>query len=94
MRATAHVCAALGVKLFTEWQPRCSDRESIVVDNLSHDRCEGMTTAELQAYVEETELGFPAPLRTWMHHPRVDYNLGPQLVTWLQMKHPGLLMYT
>ena len=94
VRATAHVCSALGVRLYTEWQPRCSDRESSVVDNLSHDRCLGMTRAELQAYLDERKLGFPDPLLTWMKQPRVDYNLGPQLVSWLQVEHPDLFCFT
>lgn len=91
IRATAHVCAALKVELFTEWQPRCSDRETVVVDNLSHDRCEGMTGQEVQCYLEEPMDGFPAPLLAWMRQPRVDYSLGPLLVAWLHSHFPELL---
>ena len=65
-----------------------------MVDNLSHDRCMGMTRAELKAYLDERKLGFPDPLITWMKQPRVDYNLGHQLVSWLQVEHPDLLCST
>ena len=62
VRACAHVCAALNINLHTEWRRRRSDRNTKVVDNLSHDRCEDMMSEELQAYLSETQDGFPEPL--------------------------------
>ena len=84
IRATAHVCAELRIDLHTEWQARCSDRMTTVVDNLSHDRCQGLSSSELSAYLEEKQLSFPAPLLAWMYQPRIDLNLGPMLVKWLR----------
>ena len=88
VRATAHVCAALHIDLHTEWQLRRSDRLTEAVDNLSHDRCLGLSADELEAYLSEEQEGFPAPLLAWMNSPRIDYNLGPQLVEWLKIKYP------
>ena len=84
VRATAHVCAALDIDLHTRWQPRRSDHGTIAVDNLSHDRCEGLTEMELEAYLTEKQNGFPDPLLAWMRRPRVDLNLGIELVEWLK----------
>ena len=84
IRATAHVCAFLNINLHLEWQRRRSDRYTIVVDNLSHDRCEGLTQDEMAQYLSEPMVGFPGPLLRWMHSPRVDYNLGIELVEWLR----------
>ena len=91
VRATAHVCAALHINLHTEWQLRRSDRRTEVVDNLSHDRCQGLSVEELEAYLSEGQDSFPSPLLAWMNSPRVDYNLGPQLVEWLRLKYPMVL---
>ena len=88
VRATAHVCAVLHINLHTEWQLRRSDRLTEVVDNLSHDRCKGLSADELEAYLSEDQEGFPLPLLAWMNSPRIDYNLGPQLVDWLKVKYP------
>ena len=85
LRATAHVCAALRIDLFTRWQERRSDRCTIVVDNLSHDRCEELNKEELTAYLHEKQCGFPEPLLAWMRKPRVDVNLGIELVNWLKL---------
>ena len=87
VRAVAHVCAALGIDLHTRWQARRSDRETIIVDNLSHDRCEGLNKEELEAYLDEKQDCFPEPLLTWMRNPRVDLNLGIELVRWLELKY-------
>ena len=86
IRATAHVCAELCIELHTEWQARRSDRMTEVVDNLSHDRCQGLNASELAAYLKESQVGFPAPLLAWMYQPRIDWNLGPALVKWLKEK--------
>ena len=83
VRACGHVCAALRIDLHTRWRRRRTDRHTIVVDNLSHDRCEGMTPEELKAYLDETQDGFPEPLLVWMKTPRPDIHLGINLVRWL-----------
>ena len=85
--ATAHVSATLQIDLHTEWQPRRTDRYSEVVDNLSHDRCSGLSPAELQAYLEEDQDCFPPPLLSWMRSPRIDSSLGPRLVAWMKGRH-------
>ena len=87
IRAIAHVCAALDIDLHTRWLPRRSDQCTIAVDNLSHDRCEGLNHLELEAYVTEKQVSFPDPLLAWMRKPRVDLNLGIELVIWLKSKH-------
>ena len=84
IRATAHVCAMLEINLYMEWQPRRSDRCTKVVDNLSHDLCEDLLPVEVQAYLMETQLGFPSPLLKWLRNPRSDFNLGPKLIRWLE----------
>ena len=83
VRAAAHVCAFLNVQLYTEWQPRRSDRPTEVVDDLSHDLCESLSRAELVAYLKEEQVGFPEPLLLWLRAPKVDLNLGVRLVEWL-----------
>ena len=83
VRACGHVCAALNIDLHTEWRRRRTDRYTVVVDDLSHDRCKEMSREELQAYLVETQDGFPEPLLTWMKAPRTDLNLGINLVRWL-----------
>ena len=92
IRATAHVCAYLNIELHVEWQRRRSDRCSVAVDNLSHDRCEGLTREEISQYLAEPMNGFPDPLLRWMKAPRVDYNLGIELVEWckLQVHKPSV----
>ena len=87
VRATAHVCAYLDIKLYTEWQARRSDRFTDVVDNLSHDLCGTLNEDELEAYLTETLICFPKPLLAWMKSPRIDVNLGIQLVDWLALKN-------
>ena len=49
-------------------------------------RCEEMTAEELQAYLSETQDGFPEPLLVWMKAPGPDMNLGINLVKWLTAK--------
>ena len=78
------MCAFLNINLHLEWQRRRSDRYTVVVDNLSHDRCEGLTQDEMARYLSEPMVGFPGPLLRWMNSPRVDYNLGIELVEWLK----------
>ena len=86
VRASGHVCAALNINLHTKWRRRRTDRHTIVVDNLSHDRCREMSPEELQAYLNESQDGFPEPLLDWMEAPRPDMNLGIKLVRWLADK--------
>ena len=86
IRATAHVCAFLNIDLHVEWQRRRSDRCSVAVDNLSHDRCEGLTPEEISQYLAEPMNGFPDPLLWWMKAPRVDYDLGIKLVEWCKLQ--------
>ena len=86
IRATAHVCAFLNIDLHVEWQRRRSDRCSVAVDNLSHDRCEGLTPEEISQYLAEPMNGFPDPLLRWMKAPRVDYDLGIKLVEWCKLQ--------
>ena len=91
VRATAHVCAALHISLYTEWQLRRTDRWTEVLDNLSHDRCQGMNGEELQAYLSEPQDGFPPPLLVWMEAPHCDYNLGIRLVAWMKTRFPHIM---
>ena len=84
LRAVGHICAFLNIDLHLQWQRRRSDRCSVAVDNLSHDRCEGLTQEETSCYLSESKVGFPEPLLRWMKGPRVDYNLGIELVEWLK----------
>ena len=83
VRATAHVCAFLNVDLYTEWQPRRSDRSTVIVDDLSHDLCASLNQEEMEAYCEEKLTGFPDPVLAWMKSPRIDAYLGHHLVAWL-----------
>ena len=89
VRATAHVCAYLDIDLYTEWQPRRSDRFTDVADDLSHDLCRALNKEELEAYIAEEMICFPGPLLAWMKAPRIDANLGIQLVDWLTMNARG-----
>ena len=84
VRAIAHICAELDITLFAEWRPRRSSRETVAVDDLSHDCCESLTAEELKSYIEEPMLTFPDPLLAWLKEPRRDHDLGPSLVAWLR----------
>ena len=84
IRAIGHLCAFLNVDLHTEWQLRRTSRYTEVVDNLSHDCCQGLTKEELQSYVAENRVGFPEPLLIWMRKPWKDWSLGNRLVDWLK----------
>ena len=66
VRAAAHVCAYLNVRLYTEWRPRRTDRPTEVVDDLSYDLCGSLNNEELEAYVKEKQEGLPEPLLVWL----------------------------
>ena len=87
VRATAHVCAELNVKLFVEWQRRCSSRETIAADSLSHDRTDSLLLEETDSYLTETMNGFPEPRWKWMEDPKGNIDLGPKLVMWLRNRY-------
>ena len=84
VRAMGHVCAFLNIDLHTEWQIRRTDRYTEVVDNLSHDCCQGLNMEEIQSYISEACEGFPEPLLIWMRSPWKDWSLGIRLVEWLK----------
>ena len=84
VRAMGHVCAFLNIDLHTEWQIRRTDRYTEVVDNLSHDCCQGLNMEEIQSYISEPCEGFPEPLLIWMRSPWKDWSLGIRLVEWLK----------
>ena len=88
IRAARVVAANCGIDIYTEWEPRRTSRGSRVADNLSHNLLRELTHQELEAYLENGYVNFPAPILQWMAHPEPDQSLGLKCVKWIRSKHP------
>ena len=88
IRAARVVAAGLGATIHTSCIPRCSSREAVVADDLSHCRTSRLSSAELTAFLQGGHISFPDPILKWMQSPRPDTSLGMCCLQWIKKKHP------
>ena len=88
IRAARVVAAGLGATIHTSWTPRCSSRETVVADDLSHCRTARLSAAELAAFLKEGHISFPEPILNWMENPRPDPSLGVRCLHWIKRRNP------
>ena len=88
VRAARVVAAALGTTLHTTWIPRCSSREAIIADDLSHCKTASLSKSELAAFLDRGQISFPDPILQWMQNPRTDHLLGVSCLKWIKREHP------
>ena len=88
IRAAGVVAAGLGATIHTSWIPRCSSREAVVADDLSHCRTAHLSAAELTAFLKEGHISFPDPILSWMENPRPDPSLGVRCLHCIKKMNP------
>ena len=92
VRAARVVAAGIGCTLFVEWERRCSSRESIIADNLTHNLLEGLNDRELESYLSYGTVSFEEPILQWMARPKKGPGLGRTIFIWLREQYLGLDM--
>ena len=88
IRAARVVAAGLGASIHTSWIPRCSSREALAADDLSHCKTARLSAAELTAFLKEGHISFPDPILSWMENPRPDPSLGVCCLHWIKKTNP------
>ena len=89
-RAVRVLSAGIGCELHIDWERRRSSRPSQIADNLTHNSLEGLSHAEVEAYLSKGEVFFPFPLRRWMARPGGDHTLGARCLSWARARFPEL----
>ena len=92
VRAARVVAAGIGCTLYVDWERRCSSRESIIADNLTHNLLEGLDEKELESYLASGNVSFAEPILHWMARPRKDLGLGSRIIIWLRKQFVGINM--
>ena len=88
IRAARVVAAALGTTIHTTWIPRCSSREAVIADDLSHCKTANLSKSELAAFLDKGHISFPDPILQWMQNPRTDHLLGVSCLKWIRREYP------
>ena len=90
VRAARVVAAGIGASLFVSWEARRSSHGSVIADNLTHNILEGLSTQEVQDFLNLSTVSFPDPILEWMGSPGPDRSLGANIVIWIFEQFPAL----
>ena len=86
VRAARVVEAGIGCNLFIDWERRHTSRESIIVDDLTHNPVHSLSDKELEAYLTQGTVTFPEPILQWMGKPGRDPMLRSRILKWLKQR--------